>query len=230
MTSPARKVSRLPPEQRITDITRAARSVFAEQGYDAASVAVIAERAGVVEGSVYRYFENKRALLVRVVEQWYEEMLADYDEHLKAIDGTWNRLRYTVWKHLSVIENDPAMCRLVFAEIRPRPEYQETHVFALNREYTKRTVAILKAGIAAGELRSDLPVGLVRDMIYGGIEHHTWAFLRGSGRFSADTACDDILRILRGGLTAEAPTPAGSGGSKEERGPRASRSARRKPR
>lgn len=195
-----RAFSRLPRERRVADILGAARAVFAEKGYDDASVAEIAMRAGVVEGSVYRYFEHKRALLVKVVEDWYEGMLSDFDEHLVMIHGTWNRLRFMIWKHLSVIEKDPAMCRLVFGVLRPGSDYRGTTVFDLNRRYTRRTMDILREGIAAGEIRSDIPLGFARDMIYGGVEHHVWAFLRGEGGVSVDAASDAITAIVRGGL------------------------------
>ncbi len=195
-----RAFSRLPRERRVADILGAARAVFAEKGYDDASVAEIAMRAGVVEGSVYRYFEHKRALLVKVVEDWYEGMLSDFDEHLVMIHGTWNRLRFMIWKHLSVIEKDPAMCRLVFGVLRPGSDYRMTTVFDLNRRYTRRTMDILREGIAAGEIRSDIPLGFARDMIYGGVEHHVWAFLRGEGGVSVDAASDALTAIIRGGL------------------------------
>ena len=195
-----RAFSRLPRERRVADILGAARAVFAEKGYDDASVAEIATRAGVVEGSVYRYFEHKRALLVKVVEDWYEGMLSDFDEHLVMIQGTWNRLRFMIWKHLSVIEKDPAMCRLVFGVLRPGADYRTTTVFDLNRRYTRRTMDILREGIANGEIRSDIPLGFARDMIYGGVEHHTWAFLRGEGGVSVDAASDALTAIIRGGL------------------------------
>jgi TetR/AcrR family transcriptional regulator, fatty acid metabolism regulator protein len=55
----------------------AAREVFEEKGYDGALISDIAERAQVVEGTIYRYFENKRALLTSVVERWYAGMLSD---------------------------------------------------------------------------------------------------------------------------------------------------------
>ena len=195
-----RAFSRLPRERRVADILGAARAVFAEKGYEDASVAEIAMRAGVVEGSVYRYFEHKRALLVKVVEDWYEGMLSDFDEHLVMIHGTWNRLRFMIWKHLSVIEKDPAMCRLVFGVLRPGSDYRGTTVFDLNRRYTRRTMDILREGVAAGEIRSDIPLGFARDMIYGGVEHHVWAFLRGEGGVSVDAASDAITTIIRGGL------------------------------
>ncbi len=48
-------------------IRRAALDVFAAEGYRAAKMSVIAERAGVATGTVYRYFENKEALFADVV-------------------------------------------------------------------------------------------------------------------------------------------------------------------
>ena len=199
--------SRLPRAERMAGILRAARAVFREKGYADASVAEIAARAGVVEGSVYRYFEHKRALLVEVVETWYEEMLSDYDAHVVRIEGTWERLRYMVWRHLSSIAREPELVRLVFGELRPGADYRTTRVFGLNRAYTQRTLAILRDGIARGEIRADAPLTLARDMIYGGIEHHTWAFLRGEGAFSADVAADGIMSILRAGLEAKEKAP-----------------------
>ncbi|MFT3696724.1 MAG: TetR/AcrR family transcriptional regulator [Kofleriaceae bacterium] len=179
---------------------KAAREVFDAQGYADASVAEIAKRAGVVEGSVYRYFENKRALLVEVVERWYEELLSDYDEHVSVITGTWDRLRYLVWKHLSTIEKEPMLVKLVFEELRPGKDYRRTDVFELNRAYTKRTLDILKEGVTRGEIRDDVSLAMARDMIYGGVEHHTWAFVRGEGKFDPVAAADSIIDILRSGI------------------------------
>ena len=88
-----RQVSRLSRERRVADIMKAAREVFSEKGYDEALLSDIAERADVVEGSIYRYFENKRDLLVKVIEHWYKMMLSDYDRQLSGISGTRNRLR-----------------------------------------------------------------------------------------------------------------------------------------
>ncbi|HEY0254027.1 MAG TPA: TetR/AcrR family transcriptional regulator [Kofleriaceae bacterium] len=198
MNQPA--YSRLPRERRVADIMKAAREVFDEKGYDDASVAEIAERAGVVEGSVYRYFEHKRALLVEVVERWYEELLSDYDEHVSVITGTWDRLRYLVWKHLSTIEKEPMLVRLVFEELRPGADYRRTDVFELNRAYTKRTLDILEEGVVRGEIRGDVSLAMARDMIYGGVEHHTWAYVRGEGKFDPVTAADAIIEILKSGI------------------------------
>jgi AcrR family transcriptional regulator len=57
-------------EARYRQLLQAALSVFARDGIDGASVADIAEKAGVAKGSVYLYFNSKEALagdLVRYI-------------------------------------------------------------------------------------------------------------------------------------------------------------------
>lgn len=195
-----RQVFRLSKERRVADIMAAAREVFREKGYEDAPLSDIAERANVVEGSIYRYFENKRDLLVKVIEDWYEDMLADYDEQLRGIAGTRNRLRYMIWRHLRTIHDEPALCNLMFQFLRTGRDYSHTAVHELNRRYTRRTLDIVREGIDAGELRDDVSLGLVRDMIYGCVEHRTWAYLRGEGEFEPEATADAIVELVLSGL------------------------------
>lgn len=203
MSTPApvkRRVHRLSRERRVSDIMLAARDVFREKGYEEAPLSEIAERANVVEGSIYRYFDNKRDLLVKVIEDWYEGMLADYDKQLSGISGTRNRLRFMIWRHLATIHEDPALCQLMFLHLRTGPNYSATGVHELNRQYTRRTLDIVKEGIAAGEFRANVSLRLVRDMIYGCIEHRTWAYLRGEGDFDPEETADQIVELVLAGL------------------------------
>lgn len=201
-----RQVFRLSRERRVADIMTAARSVFREKGYEDAPLSDIAELANVVEGSIYRYFDNKRDLLVKVIEDWYESMLADYDQQLSGIRGTRNRLRYMIWRHLKTIHEEPALCNLMFQFLRTGNDYSHTAVYELNRQYTRRTLDIVKEGIDAGELRDDVPLRLVRDMIYGCVEHRTWAYLRGEGDFDPDATADAVVDLVLSGLQKRRPT------------------------
>jgi AcrR family transcriptional regulator len=195
-----RQVNRLPAERRIADIMLAARAVFTEKGYNDALISDIAERAGVVEGSIYRFFTNKRDLLVRVVEHWYEEMLARDDEQFASVRGVWNQIRFIVHHHLTTIRREPALSRLVFQELRPEPGYRKSRLFQLNQAYTHRILEVIRTAAAQGELRADVSPSLVRDMIYGCVEHRTWAFLRNEGDFDADQTADGIADIVYRGL------------------------------
>jgi len=56
------------------DIIRAALELIAEQGFHGAPMAMIAERAGVGAGTIYRYFEN-RDVLINELYRELEEMM-----------------------------------------------------------------------------------------------------------------------------------------------------------
>jgi AcrR family transcriptional regulator len=199
----SREGARLSREQRANDILKHARAVFSEKGYSVALVSEIAERAGVVEGSVFHYFPTKRDLLIKAVEQWYTGLIWDYDHRLESIVGTWNRLRFMIWGHLQVIHEQPGMTKLIVDEIRPGPEYRDTAVFELSRNYTRRTMGIIDEAVASGEFRDDVPRAVVRAMIYGGVEHYAFAFLRGEGDFSPDEAADALTDMVYRGLVSD---------------------------
>jgi len=208
----ARAPVRLPRERRERDILSAARAVFCERGYADAGVAEIAARARVVEGTLYKYFESKRVLLERVLEGWYESLLADYAEHLPGIRGTRARLRYILWRHLRTVRDDTPLARLVFLEVRAHDDYPASPLYALNRRYTGLLGGVLAEGVAAGELRADVPARVVRDMVYGGLEHLSWRHLTGRGRLDIDREADDMLRLLWGGIARpEAAPPQAAG-------------------
>lgn len=50
-------------------ILSAAQSCFIDSGFFAASMATIAETAGMSPGLIYRYFENKNAIILAIIEQ-----------------------------------------------------------------------------------------------------------------------------------------------------------------
>lgn len=204
--APARKPApRLAREQRVDEILRAARDVFCEKGYEAAAVAEIAARMGVVEGTVYKYFTSKRELLLRVLEHWYEEMFGDYARDLAGVADARSRLRLLVWRHLRSIREFPLLCRLMFREVRSEQDYHGSDLHALNRQYTQLLVDVLQEGVDAGAFRADLPLPLLRDLIYGGIEHATWNYVCGRGELDIDTTADQITALVCEGLAAAAP-------------------------
>lgn len=195
--------TRLPREQRIRDIEAAARNAFIKRGYAAASMAEIAAEAGVAEGTIYKFFETKFDLLLRVLESWYRGMLDEFSEQLPGIVGCSNKIRYIVWRHLKSLKDNPDLARLCWNEARNSLDYYHHNIYRLNREYTRVLVDACREGIKLGELREDLPVTVVRDIIFGGIDHHISRFLYGRGDFDVDKSTDQICSILFGGLIVQ---------------------------
>jgi len=68
-TQPTRSKKR----NREADVMDAAVEVFAQKGYPAASIQDVADRVGVLKGSLYYYIESKEDLLFRIVDDVHEQ-------------------------------------------------------------------------------------------------------------------------------------------------------------
>jgi len=188
----------------MAEILRYAEDVLEEYGYDQAAVGEVARRAGVVEGTVYHYFETKRDLYISVAEMWYKRVL-DANRPELSHTSLYKRLREMVRAELVIIRESPAVVRFILMELRPDPAFREMNIFAMNRKLTASLTRVLKDGIARGELVDHIPLRTVRDMIFGGIEHQTWAFLRDEGDFSVEDAADAISYVIYNGLKRRPP-------------------------
>jgi AcrR family transcriptional regulator len=72
--TPRRKPQQVRGEQRMAAMLDAAASVFAESGFDAATMTAIAERSGSSIGALYQYFPNKLTLARALREQYGADM------------------------------------------------------------------------------------------------------------------------------------------------------------
>jgi len=71
-------------ERREEQIYKAALKVFSKDGYYKADMDLVAQRAKIGKGTVYRYFESKKNLFVSLVEWGLNELK---DEILTSIEG-----------------------------------------------------------------------------------------------------------------------------------------------
>lgn len=90
-----------------TRILDAARIAFTERGFNGASIAAIAEAAGMSQGLIYRYFTNKAAIVHAIVDEQRQgrgealagveschalvDMLMEKLERWRARSGTFDR-------------------------------------------------------------------------------------------------------------------------------------------
>jgi TetR/AcrR family fatty acid metabolism transcriptional regulator len=191
--------SRLSPEQRIAEIMSTTRKMLSEIGYENIVTAEIADRCGISEATIYKYFESKRDLLIRVAEEWFNELLSE-DTSVSPSQVVREQLYHHIWQSLSIIRREPTLTRFVLMELRSDPDYRNMRIYQLNRQFTSKISTTLQAAMDSGAFRKDVPIKLLRDMIYGCIEHQTWAYLRDEGDFSAEETSEYITDIIYRGL------------------------------
>jgi len=199
-----RRASRRPRAERTLDICRAAKEAFAKLGYERATMADIAAAAGIAEPTIYKMFASKRELLYTVMAEWYASFTADLLRHLDRLDDPVQKLRYLIWHHLSIIEADPALCRVFFREVRVLDDYRGSPVFELNREYTAYMTRVIEEGNERGVFRAELPVALVRDAVFGGLEHYAWQFLARQKPLELGSVADNFCSLIVRGIARTA--------------------------
>jgi TetR/AcrR family transcriptional regulator, fatty acid metabolism regulator protein len=200
MSAPTTRV-RLAPEQRRAALLVVAREVLRDVGYERFVITEVAQRAGVSEALVYKYFPTKRELLTRVAEAWFGELLGAGPGIAEQAD-VHGRLLYLVRYSLQVVHEEPALSRFILTDLRSDPAYRSSELYALNRRFTGFVGEVLRDAIASGEYRDDVDVRLLRDMIFGAVEHRTWAFLRDEGEFDLDSSAEGIARVIHRGMSA----------------------------
>lgn len=181
-------------------ILDAARDLFAERGFEGTAVSDIAGVVGVADGAIYKHFPSKRAVLFEVIREFYEPVIDASESSLAGIDGIRNQLRYLIWLQLRAFAEEPEVCRLIIAEARPMEDYYQSEIAELNRRWTSLFVGVVSEGQATGDIRDDFPASLVRDLVYGGIEHIAWAATSGHGSIDPDRMADDLMRLVCEGL------------------------------
>lgn len=199
--------TRLRPEERTAELVGAARALLAEVGYERFLPTEVARRCGVSEATVYRYFPTRQALLVRAAETWFDEILDALEPGVVAHEGTYEQLRYVVRYAVEVVRREPTLTRYILNELRPDPDFRTTSIFRLNRRFTGVVSRVLRDAVARGDLRDDVGIDLLRDLIFGAIEHQAWAYLRGEGDFSIDRTTDGITTVLYRGMASDATAP-----------------------
>jgi AcrR family transcriptional regulator len=124
--APAHRTSRLPRGARRQQLLHAARDVFVAQGFHAAAMDDIADRAGVSKPVLYQHFPGKRELYLALLEQQVDELS---DRVRQAMAGTAdNRTRVdgAVGAYFDFVDAEGEAFRLVFeSDLRNDPEVRD---------------------------------------------------------------------------------------------------------
>jgi AcrR family transcriptional regulator len=137
----------------------AARELIEEGGYAAASVAAIADRAGVAAGTLYRHFASKEDLFVEVFrsvcereERAMRAAAADMGEDALAVE----RLQAVLTTFARRALRNPRLAWALIAEpVDPRVDAERI-------AYRERYAELIATGLAAGIQEGELPAQDVR--------------------------------------------------------------------
>ena len=117
----------MPAAERREVIVRTATGVFAERGYDGASIDEIARRSGVSAPVVYDHFASKQDLYERLLERTRDELLEVWREHLFTEEPAAVRIPRAIDAWAAYVETHRAATRMYFRDPTGVPAVQDFH-------------------------------------------------------------------------------------------------------
>lgn len=76
-------------------IILAGEELFSQRGYDATSVSLICERAGVSKGAFFHYFSTKEEFFLEILDRWLSDLSQKIESYFKEQDKVINGLLRT---------------------------------------------------------------------------------------------------------------------------------------
>jgi AcrR family transcriptional regulator len=145
-------------DARPAEIISAAVDVFAEKGFAEATLDEVAKRAGVVKGTLYRYFDTKEALFRAVVQDALAAQLHDVETAASAMQGSLADIVPMLLRRAANHMGDarlPAIARMVLTESRAFPDLAAIWHDAL----AARLLAFIAGLIATAQKRGEVRPG-----------------------------------------------------------------------
>jgi len=138
-------------KQQILD---AALAIFAEKGFAGATTAEIARTAGVAEGTIYKYFQSKRELMVAVIKTFaITEPFLSLFEHVGEIDFP-AFLTAVLENRMNLIEGSAkGQPLLLMSELLRDPELREIFNRQVIQPIMTKMEKFYESGAAAGYFR-----------------------------------------------------------------------------
>ncbi|GAA2465939.1 TetR/AcrR family transcriptional regulator [Streptomyces macrosporus] len=106
--------TRLPRRARRNQLLGAAQEVFVAQGYHAAAMDDIAERAGVSKPVLYQHFPGKLDLYLALLDQHCEALVQSVRAALASTSDNKQRVAATMDAYFRYVEDEGGAFRLVF--------------------------------------------------------------------------------------------------------------------
>lgn len=188
-----------PPPSKLK-LSNALETLLEDKDFGSITTAEISRTAGVNEALIYRYFGDKRGILHHVLEVYLVDFHNALILEMKPVKGALNKLRVLIRGHIAMYDANRVFAKILLLEVRNSPGYFESNTYELVKMYGRFLTAIINEGVESGEIRRDIPISRIRNMIFGSIEHLCLSPVIFGHPINVDVVKDDICTLLFEGI------------------------------
>jgi AcrR family transcriptional regulator len=181
----------------IDSVTDVAFGIFAERGFDAASMEDVARAARITKASIYHHVPSKEALLARGLDRALSALFAVLDEPAAQRGTSWEILAHIVRRVAEITMSMRAEVSVLF-RVRGNSE-TERAAMERRRSFDRRVAELVREAQEDGFIRSDIDPGLLVRLIFG-MSNSLVEWYRPDGRMPASTIAEAVEKIVFQGV------------------------------
>jgi hypothetical protein len=95
-----------------------------------------------------------------------------------------------------MLESGTGICELVLSEGRTRHHDLSEALVEMQRRYTAPLMRVLARGQESGQIRSDMPLRLLRSLVFGPMEHVLWDATLANRRTDIEATATQLASVL----------------------------------
>lgn len=181
-------------------IMQAMRHLLEEKNFDSVTTAEISRASGVNEALIYRYFKDKRGLLHKILAEYFRVHLEQIQHDVQGTPWAIDKLRTLIKGTISFHKKNGVFSRILLLEVRNHPTYFESEAYDLAKEYSSLINEIILQGVKDSEIRNDIPLSCMRDIIIGSIERACMRYAIFDREFDEEMLAVSLTEAIIGGL------------------------------
>jgi TetR/AcrR family fatty acid metabolism transcriptional regulator len=159
------------PKTRKDRIMDAALRIFADKGFQNATITEISKEAGVSEATVYEYFGTKEDLLFAIPEKISNDTYEESSKVIPYIKGVEGKIRAILLFYVQLYQSNPDYSALVLLQLMSNKRFRQTPAHAAIRKSSHALLDCIRTGITDGTFKKDANPYLIRSMFMGTVEH-----------------------------------------------------------
>lgn len=179
-------------------ILEAAFALIIEQGYDALTMEALAARVGISRQTLYHHFASREDIVLRAVLTLMEQGLTaieSFDSSLPPVERLKRVVRWLLESRFQPATAALVKVRHSLMSVKSHPEYQRA-----SERRMSALAQIVKAAQEAGELRADLPSGLIVQMLLGLVSNTAYEELIAAGQTTLPEVAEAVISVFFTGL------------------------------
>lgn len=158
--------------ERFEEILRAAAELFYEKGYHATTMQDVADRVGMLKGSLYYYIDSKEDLLYITLDQVIKKGDDYFLQKVASARDPIEKLRRAIEAEIEYVIRDQVTVGLFLHEFDTLSDRRRRRILARMRRFQNRYIEIIREGQAAGVFRELDP----RLVVYGILGMCNWVY------------------------------------------------------